>query len=291
MVKSKRAKRQLNKIQEAVKVPVQGQQLKAIGYVRVSTEEQSEHGNGLDYQAEAIKAFAISQGYELLDIIADGGISGASLPAEREGFSTILQMVEDKAFDVLLVWKFDRLARHLVYAVQTVNELQDKGIILRSVTEPIDTASPMGQVLFSVLAGMAVMERANIVSRTKSGRISKAEKGGYATGQAPLGYEVTDNGLEVVEEEAATVRRIFELREEGLSLRAIASRLTEEGHKTKKGGKWYASTVAAILDNVKYSGHVEYVFQPNNMIEFPGKHVLAPGQHQAIIDSSIPFAN
>jgi hypothetical protein len=66
--------------------------------------------------------------------------------------------------------------------------------------------------------------------------------------------------LELVEEEAVTVRRVFQLREEGLTLRVIAERLTDEGYKTKRGGKWYAGTVAAILDNVKYGGHVEYVF-------------------------------
>lgn len=102
---------------------------------------------------------------------------------------------------------------------------------------PIDTSTPMGQMIFSVLSGMAGMERENITQRTRAGRVVKADKGGYAGGEAPLGYQRTEDGLKPVESEAATVRRIYELKENGLSLRQIASTLTDEGSKTQKGGK------------------------------------------------------
>ncbi len=273
---SKRADRQLRRVNGERKDQQERAITLAVGYVRVSTEEQTE-GFGFDYQEEAIRSFAKSQGYELLDVIKDT-VSGASEPDERPGFSGILQKAKDRAFDVLLVWRFDRLARHLLYAVQTVNDLQGMDVVLRSVTEPIDTATPMGQVLFSILAGMASMEREAIVERTKGGRIKKAEKGGYAGGVAPLGYRRTEKGLQAVEGEADTVRYIYQLRQEGLTLRAIAKRLTDEGYKTKRGGHWYAGTIAAILDNVRYHGFTEYVFPTAG-----GKHVLKPGTHEAIV--------
>ena len=85
---------------------------------------------------------------------------------------------------MLLVWKFDRLARQIVYAVTAANDMQEKyGVQLRSVTEPIDSATPMGQMIFGILASMAQQERATITERTHSGRRQTALQGGIAVGR------------------------------------------------------------------------------------------------------------
>src|SRR4051794_3903942 len=110
----------------------------AAGYVRVSTEEQATHGHGLESQERSIRAFAESQGYQLVALVADPGISGATRPLERPGYAKLFELAAAKAFGVLLVWKFDRLARHIVYAVTAVNELAEQhDVVIRSVTEPI----------------------------------------------------------------------------------------------------------------------------------------------------------
>lgn len=252
----------------------------AVGYVRVSTEEQASNGHGLEAQREAIEAFAKSQGYELLDVIIDAGVSGAKRPEEREGFQRVLELAEGKAFSVLLVWRFDRLARSLAYAVTTANLLQEEyGVVLRSVTEPIDTATPMGQTVFAILAGMAAQERQAITQRTLAGKREKAKRGGFAGGPAPYGYRRDrDGGLEVDPDEAQTIRRIYTMRQQGMSYRAIADVLNGEGIPTKRGGRWYAGTVRYILDNPKYRGAIEYYFR------FDGEaHVLENGQHEPIL--------
>src|SRR5215207_665457 len=193
---------------------------KAVGYIRVSTEEQAEHGHGLEAQHRAIEAFAVSQGYELVGVSSDPGVSGASRPADREGFNRALALAAARAFSVLLVYKFDRLARDIRHAVTTVAELGEQhGVVLRSVTEPIDTSSPMGRTVFAILAGMAEAERGAITERTRSGRLTKATKGGIACGYAPYGYERTPNGeLQVVRQEAVVIRRIFTARQAGETL-------------------------------------------------------------------------
>jgi site-specific DNA recombinase len=141
---------------------------KAIGYIRVSSDEQANSGFGLVTQEAAIRAFAASQGYELIDVISDPGVSGATRPSERRGFGRVLELAAEGAFSVLLVWKFDRLARQIVYAVTAANELQEThGVQLRSVTEPIDTATAMGRTVFAILAGMAEQERAVIGVTTR----------------------------------------------------------------------------------------------------------------------------
>src|SRR4051794_29521697 len=106
---------------------------RAVGYIRVSTEEQATNGHGLDVQHRAIRSFAESQGYTLVDVISDAGVSGAKRPEDRPGFQRILKLADARKFSVLLLWKFDRLARNLLFSVTTVHELKGKyRIVLRS---------------------------------------------------------------------------------------------------------------------------------------------------------------
>lgn len=253
----------------------------AIGYARVSTQEQARKGYGLRTQTKAIRAFAESQGYELLTVIQDAGVSGATPPESREGFREILEAGASKAFSVLLVWKIDRLARSVVHAVVTANALrEDHGVVLRSVTEPIDLSSPMGQTLFSILAGMAQQERQAITERTLLGRKAKAEKGGFAGAAAPFGYRSDGAGNLVIEEgEAEVVRWIFKARGEGQTLKQIADRLNGEGIPTRRCGRWHPATVRYILDNPKYRGQVEYFFRWQD----DKSPLIRQGQHEAII--------
>ena len=253
---------------------------KAAAYLRVSTEEQATHGHGLGNQERAGRAFATSQGYDLVDVVTDPGVSGATRPADRPGFGKLLELAEAKAFSVLLVYKFDRLARQIVFAVTAVNDLSERfGVVIRSVTEPIDTATPMGRTVFAILAGMAEAERQAITERTHGGRREKASKGGLACGVAPLGYRAEGKSLVVVDDEAETIRLIFGLRSEGLILQRIADRLNAGRVPTRRGGKWRPSQVAYILDNPKYRGAVEYLFTWHGA----EAHVLRKGKHKAIV--------
>ena len=88
------------------------------------------------------------------------------------------------------VWKFDRLARNLLFSVTTVNDLKEwYDVVLRSVAEPIDTATPMGGIIFALLASFAAEERRVITGWTLAGKKEKASRGGFAGGAAPLGYK------------------------------------------------------------------------------------------------------
>lgn len=277
------ASRRVQRLQRYLRENAQERQevaKKALGYLRVSTEEQAATGHGLEAQERAVRAFAESQGYELVGVITDAGVSGSTKPEERPGFAQVLQLAQERAFSVLLVWKFDRLARHLTYAVTTANALREQyGVVLRSVTEPIDTATPMGEMVFAVLAGMAAQERKSITERTLAGKREKAAKGGFAGGPAPLGYQRDkEGGLVVNPEEAALVRRIYAMHEQGLTNRQIADTLNAEGIPGKRGGRWYPATIRYMLDNPKYQGQVEYLFKWGGEA-----HIEQAGQHEAIL--------
>lgn len=257
---------------------------RAAGYIRVSTEEQAVHGFGLEAQERAIRAFADSQGYELVDVVADAGVSGATRPADRPGFARLLDLAAGGGISILLVWKFDRLARQIVFAVTAVQDLAERhGVAIRSVTEPIDTATPMGRTIFAVLAGMAEQERESITERTWHGRRTKATRGGYACGGVPYGYDLVGKGrdgrLVVNDAEAEIVRRMFAMRKRGKTFQQIADVLNAGGHRTKRGNKWRAGGVAHVLDNPIYRGEAEYLFRRFGAPE----HVLVDGSHEPIV--------
>jgi site-specific DNA recombinase len=255
---------------------------KALAYVRVSTEEQAANGHGLEEQERAVRAFAESQGYELITVIGDRAVSGVAKPSDRPGFSQVLELAAAGAFTVLLVHKIDRLARDIRHAVTTVSELAElHDVAFRSVAESvIDTSNPMGRTIFAIFAGMAEQERHVITERTKGGRLQKASKGGFAGGAAPYGYERDrEGGLQVVEAEAKIVRRIFRERRQHRTLLQVAIGLNADRIPSPTGGKWWPSTVSYIADNAKYSGAIEYLFRNDGA----DVHILAEGAHEAIV--------
>lgn len=268
-----------NKVQSDAKASAA---TRAIGYLRVSTDEQAATGYGLETQEKAVRAFAESQAYDLVEVVTDPGVSGATRPADRPGFGRVLELAAAGGFDVLLVAKIDRLSRDIRHAMTTVSDLAEQHeVAFRSVTESvIDTSNPMGRTFFAIFAGMAENERFVIRDRTAGGRLSKAGKGGFAGGQAPYGYEKDlEGGLRIVPDQARIVRRIYQERRRKRTLQAIADSLNADGIPGPRGGRWAVSTVAYVTDNPKYRGAIEYLFRWNGA----ETHVLQPGAHAAII--------
>jgi len=253
----------------------------AVGYLRVSTDEQAQRGNSLPEQEQAIRAYATAVGLDLVQVLADPGVSGTVKPAERPGFSQVLQLAADRRFSVLLVKRFDRLARNIALAVTTSAELDtDHGVTIRSVTEAIDTGSPSGKLIFGVLSAMAEQERSVIIERTKGGRMQKAGRGGFAGGVIPYGY-LSDGkgGLHIDVERAPIVRRIFDENGAGRTLKAIADGLNADGVPSPKRKRWWPSNVSYLLNNQVYSGKVEYVFVTDGAVT----HVNRQGAHARIV--------
>jgi DNA invertase Pin-like site-specific DNA recombinase len=106
-----------------------------------------------------------------------------------------------------------------------------------------------------MIAVFAEREKNTIVARMTDGRDARGRIDGEKGGRMPLGYTRTDDGVIVVPDEAAIVRQIFELRQQGLILQAIADNLNAQGLKSKQGGKWWPSTVKQVLSaEDKYKG-------------------------------------
>lgn len=205
----------------------------AIGYVRVSTSEQSESGLGLEAQRQAIRAEALRQGWELVAIHEDAGISGKGM-ANREGLRIALEMVRQHKDAVLVVAKLDRLSRSMLDFANIMKVSQKQGWGLVALDLGVDTSTPSGEMMANVTATFAQFERRLIGQRTKDAlAIKKAEgvKLGRPTVTSP-----------------ETLSLIQSLRSEGQSFGRIARKLNEDGVPTSHGGKrWYPSTVSAML--------------------------------------------
>ena len=190
--------------------------MKTIGYIRVSTDEQTDSGLGLEAQRRNITDYCALYGLELAEIISDEGISAKDMK-HRPGFQRILEMARRREIDAVVVYKLDRAFRNTIDALSTARELEGLGVAFHSVHEKIDTKSAMGVFFFTLLAALAEMERVLIGERTRDALKAKKARAGGKQISGAAGYGWTWQGadgnkrLVEVEEEQAIIRQILEL--------------------------------------------------------------------------------
>lgn len=242
---------------------------RACGLVRVSTEEQARGGYGLTFQEEDIKTFCDRSDLNLLRVFRDEGFSGST--SDRPGFKEMMEWAREKQFDVLVVWKLDRLFRDTRLTLQTVDELAALNIEFRSVQETF-THDSNGRFLLTIFAAGAEKERKDINLRMYSGRIAAAKRGVLVNGVSNPAfgytYDKTAKRLLIVEEEAAVVRQIYHwFVEEELTIYKIQQRLNDmrvptkydrHGWRKRSGttGWWQKRTIGRILQNEIYIGQL-----------------------------------
>ncbi len=227
--------------------------MRVVAYLRVSTNRQAERGLGLDVQERAIRAWAKAGGHSLVAVCRDAGVSGSNGLASRVGLADALDMLRADKADALAVYRLDRLARDLIVQEQVLAEVRRLGGLVESTSAAEagylrdDPEDPSRKFIRQVLGGVSEYERSMVSLRLRAGRDRKGERGGYAFGSPPLGARAEGGELVVDEREAATVERIRELHAAGASLRQIAAVLTEEGHQTKRGGRWHPETLRKVV--------------------------------------------
>ena len=221
--------------------------MKAIGYIRVSTEDQAKEGISLDNQAAKIKAYSELKDLDLIEIVADAGISAKNL--NRPGVKKVLELARKKEIGAMVVYKLDRLFRSTVDAIETTELFDKQDIAFHSINENLDTQSAMGRFFFTLTAALAEMERNIIGERTRSALAHKRAKGEKTGGNVPYGYDVTE-ACHLVENptEQKGLHLIRDLRGKGYTLWAICLELEKEGHRTKTGKvQWHPQTISQIL--------------------------------------------
>jgi DNA invertase Pin-like site-specific DNA recombinase len=141
-------------------------------YARVST---TNHGQDVNLQTRELKQFAEARGWQMVDAYLDAGVSGTK--DSRPELNRLMADAHRRRFDVVAVWRFDRFARsvsHLLRALETFNAL---GIAFVSLSENVDTTTPTGKMIFTVLGAVAELERSLIVERVRAGLRNARAKG------------------------------------------------------------------------------------------------------------------
>jgi site-specific DNA recombinase len=262
--------------------------------LRVSSEEQRDRET-IEIQRDFLTEYCRLYGLEIAGVYADDGVSGTIPVHERPEGQRLLADAQAGMFSTVLVYRLDRLGRSLLVIVDAHDRLQGAGVALRSATEPIDTSTASGRLIFQMLASFAEYERETIRERTRAG-LHRAYRGGKHFGAAPYGYRTDESGfLQDVPEEAEIVRGIIENVAEGSTLYAEAKRLNDLGlatpgwrygnGKKRPGAKlWSVMTVSNIVRQSAYSGvHRVKTNGGKDVIEQSVPAVVEPGLQERAI--------
>ena len=201
---------------------------------------------------------ASQEDWEMVGTFTDQ-MSGAQ--PERPGLTNALRAAKAGRFDLLLVYRVDRLSRSVRGLAEVLETLDAAGVGFRSATEPFDTTSAAGRMMVQMLGVFAEFERATIIDRVIAGMERKSSKGGWCGGTQPFGYRAVkgEGRLAVDEVEAPLVPVIFDLyANKRLGSHAIANQLSAAGLSTRAGRPWQFKSILTVLRNRTYLGQVHF---------------------------------
>ncbi len=228
------------------------------GYIRTSTDKQI-----ASTQKKSIKAYCDSQNWNLIEVFEDIGLSGKS--TDRPAYQDMLSKLSE--CDLILVYRLDRLSRNLKDVLILVEDrLQPLSIGLKSVTEPFDSTTVEGRLMFQMLGSFAEFERKKITERMMSGKYRNAAHGCFNGSPVNFGYtqDHTDGtGFVIVPEEAEMVRELFKLYITGKYGMVRLKKIT--------GCLLSPQGILKLLKNPLYVGKIKY----NGLIR--------SGEHEAIV--------
>jgi DNA invertase Pin-like site-specific DNA recombinase len=220
--------------------------MKAIGYVRVSTEKQADFGVSLEAQSEKVRAMAVVQGAELVELIIDAGESAKSL--NRPGMARLLSLVDAGAVDAVIIAKLDRLTRSVKDLAELLERFNRRGVSLVSVAESLDTGTAAGRLVLNIMTAVSQWEREAIGERTRDAMNHKRANG-ERVGTVPFGFRTAADGLHLEADpaEQGILSCIRDLKAVGHTTRQIADELNRQGFTTRRGTAWRFQYVAEAL--------------------------------------------
>ena len=257
-------------------------------YTRVSTEQGlDQEFNSLDAQYDAASAYIKSQAHAGWALIRsrydDGGYSGGS--TDRPDLQRLLDDIRARKIDVIVVYKVDRLTRSLADFAKLVELFDAHGVSFVSVTQQFNTTTSMGRLTLNVLLSFAQFEREVTSERIRDKIAASKRKGLWVGGPLPLGYEMKDGKIAVVENEAERVRLIYRRYLELSGVNALVRDLKDKDIRTKIRLRATGSTHGGILFE---RGSLFYLLRNRFYIgEVKYKGEVLPGEQPAIMDRQL----
>ncbi len=242
-------------------------------YIRVSTEEQAEHGYSIRAQQEKLGSYAKIKDWNIYKFYIDEGKSGKSITGRSE-LINMLDDIKEGLVNNVLVFKIDRLTRSTRDLIDLVEFFNKYNCDFNSLTEAIDTTSATGRMFIKIIGLFAEFERENIIERIKLGIDRKAKEGHtICTSISSYGYDkqIHKNVLTINKKEAKIVKEIFN-RFQKENIKTIRDDLNRRKIPTKKNKKWTNKTIKLILTNPTYIGKVRHGINTKDYMEIDGFH-------------------
>lgn len=206
---------------------------RAVGYVRVSTEEQATSGLGIGAQEVALNEECDRRGWDLCRIFADKGASGSVPPDRRTGLTAAIEMLDRGDADTLVVAKIDRLGRSLLDLLVLTEAAERAGWSVVDVSGALDMSTPTGKLMAQVMGAFAQLERSLIADRTKAALAVRRSQGVQLGRPSKVSNEAR--------------ARLSELRADGLSWQMVADMMNEEGWPSGSGRPaWHPATARRL---------------------------------------------
>ncbi len=225
----------------------------AVCYVRVSTDEQAREGVSLAAQEERLRGYCMMSGLTLDTLIREEGVTARYSLAHRPGGKEMLRLVRTRQVQHIVGLKLDRLFRDTEDCLRQTREWDKAGITLHLLDlggQAVNTSSPMGRMMLTMVSAFAELERNLIAERTATA-LQHKKQNGQVYSPTPYGYERQGDLLLPLPDEQAVLARIRQLHNEGMSLRTIAQVLDADGIPAKRGGRWQVSALWYLLRHAK----------------------------------------
>lgn len=224
---------------------------RAVIYARFSSDMQREES--IDAQVRACTAYAQSKGYNIIDTYIDEAKSGRDV-TKRDAYNQMLADAMEDKFDVIIFHKVDRNSRNELNYFKFKDKLEKLGICYEYAAQHIDALSPEGQMMETMMVGMAAYYSRNLAKETKKGLNENAYKAQFNGGYAPFGYKIVDKHYVIDEQEAEAIRLIFDLYISGHGYKDICIILATKDYTTRNGKPFGKNSLYDIIGNEKYCG-------------------------------------
>ena len=257
-------------------------------YTRKSSEEGLEQSfNSLDAQREAGEAFILSQRHEGWQVLParydDGGFSGGTM--ERPALKRLVEDVQAKKVNVIVVYKVDRLTRSLADFAKIVEALDARGVSFVSVTQQFNTTTSMGRLTLNILLSFAQFEREVTGERIRDKIAASKKKGMWMGGPVPLGYDLEARKLIPHPTEAPLVRHIFALYLKLGCVLKLMAQLNRENIRTKT---WVTQAGTRLGGAPFARGHLYYLLRNRLYVgEIRHRELWYPGEHPSIVSRDL----
>ena len=264
--------------------------MKAVGYCRVSSDEQIIDGFSLDTQKREIEEYCKNKDIQLLQVYIDAGVSAYhnTLQKRPQG-KFVIKHIAEKDIDCVIAISDDRMFRNAgdSYAVNTFAEENGVKLLYTRQQHYNDLDRYSGFLLKNVSAIMNQLYSIQNSIKAKDTQIDKAKRGGW-NGLNPFGYNLVNSHLEINEEEASIIKLIFSMYLNGQGGERICNFLNENNYKAPKGKHWSKTSIYGMLENMAYIGTTAYNKRPRRGQRYNDKTewVIVENTHPPIIDKA-----